>query len=227
MNIQDTRYISQIIYLVLVTFTFFISLKYFLLLILLTTLLGGVFFCGWLCPFGAMQEMINKLGRLIKLPQINIPKKAHKYFILTRYLLFFLILAGLISSFVFDARISFIDLLRGDKLAIFAYVFLISFIIVSIFTERFFCNYFCMEGARYGLFSFFRIFRIRRNKKSCINCKLCDQSCPMNINISKKEYVHSLQCINCLNCLSNCPKKKVLGYSLVNPLTIIKDKFKN
>jgi polyferredoxin len=223
MKIQKIRFIFQIIYLLLFSLTFLVSIKYFLLLILISTIIGGVFFCGFLCPFGTMQEMISNLSRLLKIPKIKIKQSLSKYLVFLRYILLGLTFFGLIKILSFDARISFLDVILGYKLAILGYLFLILFIILSLFLDRPFCNYFCIQGARYGLYSIFRIFRIKRNEKSCINCKICDNNCPMNIMISNKNYVNSLQCINCFSCISNCPKKDALKYYLVNLNELKKD----
>jgi polyferredoxin len=183
--------------------------------VLIATILGGPYFCGWLCPFGTIQEILYKLGRILKLPKIKINKKIHRYTILFRYFSLLTITIGLFYLLKIDARVHFLDVLRGDSLSISIYSILAFFIVISLFFDRFFCNYFCIQGARYGLYSAIRIFRIKRDEKKCINCKICDKNCPMNIEISTKKYVNSLQCINCFKCTSNCPKKNTLKYKLI------------
>lgn len=227
MRLQNIRYIVQIVYILLLTTTFFISLKYFLLIILISTIIGGSFFCGWLCPFGTMQEMINNLSKLFKIPQIKINFKFHKYFVFSRYIIYILMITSILTLFAFDARISFLDLLMGEKISLISYIFLVFFIIISFFSNRFFCNYFCIQGARYGLYSAFRVFRIKRDEKSCKKCKICDKNCPMNIKISESKYVNSLQCINCFNCINNCPKQNTLKYSFIDIKDIKNIKIKN
>ena len=58
-----------------------------------------------------------------------------------------------------------------------------------------------------GLTNFFRIFKIRRNSETCIDCKACDRACPMNIKVSETETVRNHQCISCGECTSDsaCP----------------------
>ena len=216
MKIQNIRYLAQITYFLLFFTTFFVSIRIFLILVLIATILGGPFFCGWLCPFGTMQEVIFKLSRILKLPKIKINKKIHHYAIFFRYFSLLTITIGIFYLLKIDARVHFLDVLRGDALSIFVYSILAFFIIISLFFDRLFCNYFCIQGATYGLYSALRIFRIKRNEKTCINCKLCDKNCPMNIEISTKKYVNSLQCINCFKCTSKCPKKNTLNYKLID-----------
>ncbi len=227
MKIQNIRYFSQILYFLLFFTTFFVSVRIFLVLVLIATILGGPFFCGWLCPFGTIQEILFKLGRLLKIPKIKINKKIHFYAVFFRYFSLATTTISLFYLLVIDARVHFLDALRGDALSIIVYSILSFFIVLSLFFDRFFCNYFCIQGATYGLYGMFRIFRIKRNEKTCIDCKLCDKNCPMNIVISSKKYVNSLQCINCFKCTSNCPKRNTLIYKLVdfkNLKEIIKNK---
>lgn len=216
MKIQPFRYITQILYLILLFFTLIVSLKVFMILILVTTILGGAFFCGWICPFGTMQDVITNIKIFFTKKKIQVPKKIHKYALYLRYIFRVLTLIGITSIFLIDARISFLDFLSGNKISIISYTALAIFIIISFFYERFFCSYFCIQGSIYGLFGALRIFRIKRNEKTCINCKLCDKVCPMNINISENKYVNSLQCLNCFKCVDSCPKKNTLKYGLIS-----------
>jgi len=226
LNIQLIRYIVQIIYFLLLFFTFFVSTQIFLLLTLFGTILGGAFYCGWFCPFGTMQEVVFNLKSFFFKKNIVIPYKYNKYFSILRYIFFGASFIGISIFFSIDARINFLDILSSNKLSLFSYFIIIFFLVSVFFKDRFFCNYFCIQGARYGLFSFLRIFRIKRNKKTCINCKICDNVCPMNIEISTKEQVNSIQCINCFKCISKCPKKNTLRYSLTNYQNIFKKVFK-
>ncbi len=65
----------------------------------------------------------------------------------------------------------------------------------------------CPYGATLGIFNLFRIFKIKRNKNTCVGCKKCDKVCPMNIEVSFKEKILNHQCISCLKCTSEnvCP----------------------
>ncbi len=216
MRIQIIRHSVQLAFILLLFTAFFASLPHFMLIVLIATILGGAFYCGWLCPFGTMQEVANNVAGLFSKRRIAVPEKAAKYLVFLRYVFFALSLLGVSAVFFLDARISFLDMLRGDLLSLAAYSVVISFIIVSVFIDRLFCNYFCIQGAYFGVFSALRVFRIKREHKSCTGCRICDRICPMNIKISEKKYVSSLQCINCFKCTSKCPKRGALRYSFVD-----------
>ncbi|MDC7223179.1 MAG: 4Fe-4S dicluster domain-containing protein, partial [Spirochaetales bacterium] len=94
-------------------------------------------------------------------------------------------------------------------------ILLAVFLLLSLFTDRPYCRYFCTEGARYGALSMGRLFSIRRNTESCINCKLCDRACPMGITVSQVKHVRNGQCVNCFECIAACPKKNTLSYGWV------------
>jgi len=220
MNIQYARKITQIIYLLVMMTTFLFSLKIFSILVLVSTIIGGVYFCGWFCPFGTAQEVMKQSSTILKIPQLKISKAIHQKLIFLRYIVFIVGIIGISYLFIIDARISFLSLLWGEKLSAFAYGFFGIAIILSLFISRPFCNYMCPEGARFGLLSSLRLFRIKRNKDTCIDCKRCDKSCPMHISISDKKFVHSAQCINCFACVSACPKKKTMQYRCMSPREI-------
>lgn len=174
--------------------------------IFITILFVGVFFCGWVCPFGAIQDWLNKLGKKLRLPQYQVPVKYQQYLQLIRYFIYVLGTLG-ISYAVVNARSSFNHKLFTNTLTLGAGIFLVLFLIASLFIKRPFCNYFCAKGAGYGILSILRILGIKRDNDKCVHCKLCDRNCPMNIQIESTDFVRHPNCINCLTCVSVCPKK--------------------
>jgi polyferredoxin len=80
-------------------------------------------------------------------------------------------------------------------------------VLLSLFVERPFCKYACPYGAFQGIFNLFRIFGVKRNAPTCINCKACSRACPMNIDVATAGTVRDHQCITCLACTSEaaCP----------------------
>lgn len=214
-KLQIIRTLSQTIFSLITILALITDLKYFMIIVLISMIIGGTFFCGWFCPFGFMQDLIIKIRNLFGIKKIYISKKYHKYLVFSRYIISILAVAGITFLFTIDARISFLMLLEGEVLSTIAYSSIVIFLLIGLFIDRLFCNYFCFEGMKYGLFSTFRFVSIKRDKNKCIDCKKCDRICPMNIQVSTNKNVRSLQCINCFRCISNCPKKDCLKYGLI------------
>jgi len=176
-------------------------------------LVAGPAFCGWACPFGSFQEWVGKLGRRIFKKKYNrvIPRKID---ILLRYLRYF-VLIWVVYVTAVSAQLFFADYdpyfalfnFWGGEVAASAFIILGIVIMLSLLIDRPFCKYTCPYGALLGIFNLFRIFKIKRNITTCINCKACDRRCPMNIEVSNNTIVRDHQCISCLQCTSeyNCP----------------------
>ena len=177
-----------------------------------TILVAGVFFCGWVCPFGAAQDWMAKLGRLLHLPQLRVPQSVQRYLQLTRYALYLALTMGITIALLQGPR-NFSALMRGQGLSV-ATGIVIGFLLISLFMDRPFCNYFCTGGARMGLFSVLRIFGIRRDTEQCKQCGHCTRNCPMNIDVAHTDFVRHPNCIGCLRCVSSCPKG-LLKYGLM------------
>jgi len=179
------------------------------------SILFGPVFCGWICPFGTFQEFIGKIGRKIFKKKYNhfIPEKFDKVLRYLRYVVLALVLYNttVTAKLVFqdiDPYYALFNMFTGE-VAITAYIILGVVMIASLFVERPFCKYMCPYGAVLGVSNLFRVFKIKRNQKTCVDCKACDSICPMNINVSNSKTVHNHQCISCLKCTSEqaCPVK--------------------
>lgn len=219
-KLQSVRLIVQLVF-VLLSVKAFITLEDNLFLKIFTIaglILGGTFYCGWLCPFGAVQDVFSKVGSLFIKKKYKMSPKIQKNAIYLRYVLtalFFIALALNLFNFdQYDSRTVFVQILSLNGVAISAIILMSVFILIALFFDRPFCNYFCSQGAELGIVSLLRIITIKRDPKTCVNCKKCDRSCPMNINISEKKSLRSAQCINCFQCMSNCPVSGTLKYSI-------------
>jgi polyferredoxin len=73
------RTFTPIAYTGLLIMGFMTKTLVFMIILMGSTLLGGAWFCGWLCPLGFTQEWIGKLGRLLRIPRIRIPQKVSKW----------------------------------------------------------------------------------------------------------------------------------------------------
>ena len=171
-----------------------------------TVLAVGVFFCGWVCPFGAIQDWLGFLARKLHLPRFQIPWKYQMFLQLSRYIWAGLItFAGVHYAFL-SARFYFQDNLIHNNLSWISATTLAVFLVASLFLDRPFCNYFCMKGAVDGVMSVIRPVSIRRDPKACIHCHLCNKVCPMNVPVEGINFVRHPNCINCMKCVCACPK---------------------
>ena len=172
-----------------------------------TVLVVGVFFCGWVCPFGAAQDWLAWVARKIHLPRLQIPWKYQRFLQLSRYIWAGLItFAGVHYAFL-STRFYFNDNLFHNMLTWTSGITLATFLIIGLFVDRPFCNYFCMKGAMDGLMSIIRPISIKRDSKTCIHCHLCDKICPMNVRVEHTNFVRHPNCINCMKCVGVCPKQ--------------------
>lgn len=211
-NIQIIRTFSQAVFFVL-SFLAILHMHEFGGYMLAAILFFGVFFCGWVCPFGSVQEWVGRLGDFFGIKKYCLPRAVQNYAQMVRYLVYALTLYKIVYM-PMNARITFG---RGvakafSETAPVAFGFMSFFILLSLFTHRPFCNYFCEKGAQFGLFSVLRVFSIKRDVKKCIGCAKCDRTCPMHIEISKTDFVRHPNCINCFRCISGC-SKKTLSYT--------------
>ena len=188
---------------------FFVGYPMINLVLLGVTLLMGPFFCGWLCPFGTLQDLFGRLGRLFGFKKQPMPRLLGRFLVFSRYILLanaMLISTDLIFSLLsLDPRNNLASALQRIPLASFGWSVVAGILVIAVFFERPFCNYLCIEGARLGLISALRPVTIRKNVDVCCECKCCDRACPMNIIISQSDQVRSLQCINCMECVLACP----------------------
>lgn len=150
-----------------------VVLLFFLVPIIFAYLFGRVF-CAGVCPFGALQDLVNvknyRLSRAVSGALSIIP---------WLYLIFALLYALTRTRFIICQFDPFIGIFRlgGDwGMIIFGAILLL----MSIFTGRPFCRFLCPYGALLSIFSSVSIWKIRITQKPCITCELCHNSCPVD-----------------------------------------------
>jgi len=222
-NIRYIRYAVQGLGILLTGMGFFTNYPMGNTILLGSIIIMGPVFCGWICPFGTLQDIFAKLGSKMGIKKYVMPEKLKKVLTFSRYIM--LLITLLISAdFIFnilslDPRANFTTLLYGRTLTVTGWTIIFIFLGSSMCFERPFCNYLCIEGAKFGLLSSARPFTIIRNKETCVGCNKCNRACPMNIDVSSYGQVRSLQCINCMECVVACPVKNTLT---VGPIPVKK-----
>lgn len=203
MKLSSIRHTIQLVFLILTIIGIFNSLNWLIFIGLI--LLVGPAFCGWICPFGFIQDLMSSIRRRLNIKNITI--QYHHYLKYMRYILYILLLANvsfiIFNVLTYDPRIAFQQLLTMNTLSIVTLVIFILFLTLSLFVDRFFCKYLCVEGAKHSILSVARVFKIHRTD-ACIECKKCDHACPMGIQVTKSTSVNALECISCLSCIESC-----------------------
>jgi len=192
-----------------------------------STLIFGRFFCGWLCHFGAVQELawwlFDKLG--IKPKTIN----SRLLTFLPLFILFnFYIIPNLSkaigsgSNWQLSTNLAYPEVWRFlPGFIIGSLTFIVDgFLIVYFLGRKGFCRFVCPWGAFLKFPTSLSTFKVRK-VNACTDCNSCTLSCPIGIDvnheINKFNKVVNSNCTSCLICIDDCPEK-ALGYKFKNPI---------
>ncbi len=191
---------------------------YILGFLILAGLFLGRLICGFLCPFGLIQELIYK----IPLPKLKKNKITHilsyvKYIVLILFVIYIPLFFSFKSGFPLPSFCKYIcpagtlegglTLVLGNPAmrslagGLFTWkVFVLAAVLVgACCIYRVFCRFLCPLGAIYSLFAKISIFGIQVDESKCIHCQQCVRHCLMDI---KK--VGDNECIQCGSCRSVC-----------------------
>lgn len=180
--------------------------------------------CGWLCPFGLVQDLLHRIPVFQKRKRLPF----HRILIYGKYaVLLFLVCIGSMFLFGSFARVpafckylcpsgtllgalpllSANELLRSQIGGLFFWKLgiLIGILVLSVKIFRPFCQYLCPLGAIYGWFNRFSLVQIHWEEEACISCGACQKACP--VDLSAHEISRSPECIRCGRCVSACPAR--------------------
>ena len=185
------------------------------LAVFVVTALWGRFFCGYLCAFGALQELISFAFGKLPLRKRHVPASLDRALKYCKYaVLLFWVIGVWILQLPIDSTLSpwgvFGLLVSGNAASIstaipsVGFALLLAVLVGSIFVNRFFCRYLCPLGALFTVVSPKRLFRIRRRPAPCTDCRLCTKACSMGLSVHAADAVTSGECVNCMECLSAC-----------------------
>ena len=196
------------------------SIYYVCGILVLYGILFGRMICGWLCPFGWIQELLHK----IKTPKV---KKGPVTRVLSYLKYVILVVFVFIVPFLYAIRkmtlpafckyicpagtleggMSLLSYKINDwglavlgPLFTWKFLLMVSILVGCIFIFRLFCRFLCPLGALYALFNRFSIFGIKLNRDKCVDCNRCIAHCEMDIH-----RVGDAECINCGECIAVCP----------------------
>lgn len=182
----------------------------------------GRFVCGFLCPFGLVQDLLYKIPLFRKQKRLPFHAilKYGKYVVLI-----FLVCVGSLFLFGGFAKVPAFckylcpsgtllgalpllgrnGLLRSQVGGLFFWKLgvLLFLLVLSVKVYRPFCQYLCPLGAVYGWFNRFSLVQIRWEKDKCISCMACQRACPVALSV--QEISVSPECIRCGKCIEACP----------------------
>jgi len=172
----------------------------------LTLLLWGRgVYCGWLCPFGALQELINQLARRLKIPQYNFPDIVHERLAALKYVIFVGLFGLSLQSIGYAAKAAEVEpfktaiVLHFHREGIFLY-YAIGLLVIGVFNRKFFCKYLCPLGAALAIPAPLRIFDWLRRRKECGRpCQICARQCEVQA-IRPTGEINPNECHYCLDC---------------------------
>ena len=162
-------------------------------------------YCGWLCPFGALQELINRLAKLVKIRQIAVPWWVHERIWTFKYLIFLLLFGLSLYSLEWAERLAEIEPFKTAIILKFMrewpYVlFAVALLIPGIFIERFYCRYLCPLGAALAIPGRIRMFSWLKRYKECgTPCQRCANECMVQA-IHPEGNINVNECLYCLHC---------------------------
>jgi NosR/NirI family nitrous oxide reductase transcriptional regulator len=166
---------------------------------------GRGVFCGWLCPFGALQELLNKLARAARLPQPDVPFAVQRRLWLVKYA----VAAGVLGLAAYSMSMA----TTAAEIEPFKTAITLKFqrtwpylayagalLAIGLFVERAFCRFLCPLGAVLALAGKLRQLAPLKRRAECGNpCHLCERHCPIQA-IEPSGQINMTECFYCLDC---------------------------
>ena len=162
-------------------------------------------YCGWLCPFGALQELTNQVARKLHIPQWTLPWGLHERLWPLKYMIFLGLFGVSLMSVEQAEHLAEIEPFKTAIILKFirAWPFVayaVALLVAGLFVERFYCRYLCPLGAALAIPARIRMFDWLKRYHECGNpCQTCSNQCPVQA-IHKTGEINPNECINCLHC---------------------------
>ena len=168
-------------------------------------LLGRGIYCGWLCPFGALQTLVNKAARYFKVPQYEFPPYVHERLWAVKYIILLVLFGISLQSVNMAERYAEVEpfktainlhFMRSWGFAAYA----LGLVAVSAFNAKFYCKYVCPLGGGLAVAGRFRLFEWLRRRRECGRpCQVCAEECEVQA-INPIGQINFNECHYCLDC---------------------------
>jgi NosR/NirI family nitrous oxide reductase transcriptional regulator len=162
-------------------------------------------YCGWLCPFGALQELTNRAARLLHVPQWTLPWGLHERLWPVKYMIFLGLFGVSLASMPMAETLAEVEPFKTAIILKFVrdwpfVVFALVLLLIGLFVERFYCRYLCPLGAALAIPARMRMFDWLKRYRDCGSpCQTCARECPVQA-IHPTGEINPNECVNCLHC---------------------------
>jgi polyferredoxin len=176
---------------------------------LLSALVAGPVFCGWICPLGAVQDWTRKAAARLGIRAARVPERLDRAASLLRFVVLALVLWATAGSFnlVFMRVDPYHALLRfwTGEVAPAALIVLGLVLAASAFVARPWCRWLCPLGGILSTIGRASLVKMRRPAAACPSCGACSRACPVGIDPSREPIISDPRCIRCGDCAAACP----------------------
>jgi NosR/NirI family transcriptional regulator, nitrous oxide reductase regulator len=168
-------------------------------------LIGRGVFCGWLCPFGALQELLGQLSRALGVPQWDPSAALEKRLWMGKYIAAAAVLVLAISAIDPSGATTEIEPFKTAITAKFtrAWPYVLyagALLAIGLFSERAYCRFLCPLGGVLAFLDRLHVIDLLKRRPECGNpCRLCERGCPVRAIESTGKIV-TAECFQCLDC---------------------------
>jgi transcriptional regulator of nitric oxide reductase len=168
-------------------------------------LIGRGVFCGWLCPFGALQELLGQLAKALRVPQWNPPAALEKRLWMGKYIaagaVLALVLSGIDSSEATTELEPFKTAITSKFIRAWPFVVYAGAVLaIGLFSERAFCRFLCPLGGILAALDRLHLINLLKRRPECGSpCHLCERACPVRA-IQPTGKIVTAECFQCLDC---------------------------
>ena len=162
-------------------------------------------YCGWLCPFGAMQELLNRIAQRFHVPQLRLPFGLHERLWPIKYIVFLGLFAVSLNAIDMAHLGAEVEPFKTAIVMRFMrewpfVLYVLALLGAGLFIERAFCRYLCPLGAALAIPARIRMFEWLKRRWHCgRQCNICATKCPVQA-IHPNGNINPNECIYCLNC---------------------------